>query len=159
MHKKQVDVIGVQPFQTLFEPGRKIATSSRGKFGYQKILLTGMGIAGEPATDALFAAASAVALRCIPVVDPPINAPKLLVIAMIPNIFPRSVFSANSPAKMFTKVNPIPPKNQVVPVNIVSCQMFVALPISHTEKTHIRPAMNRILFLFWYVISALCNEC
>jgi hypothetical protein len=29
MHKKQVNVIGMQPFQARFKPGRKIGTSSQ----------------------------------------------------------------------------------------------------------------------------------
>ena len=73
VNKEEVHVIGVQSFETLLQPAGKIATSSRGKFGYQKNLLAGMGIAGKPATDALFATALTVALRCIPVVDPPIK--------------------------------------------------------------------------------------
>ncbi len=63
----------MQPFETLLQSVRKIATSSGGKLGYQKNLFAGMGIAGEPATDALFAAAPAVELRCVPVIYPPIK--------------------------------------------------------------------------------------
>ena len=73
MHHEQVDVICVQSFQTLLRPGCKIGASSRGKLGYQKNLLAGIRITNEPVTDALLAAAAAVSLRGVPVVDSPIE--------------------------------------------------------------------------------------